>query len=366
MAEPLKNLYSKKFYTDISQVFKEVIPGFDEKRFIKEIFSKEWKNYELKERMKHTAIVLHQFLPSKFSQAAKILIKTCDEFQKRSYHHYGLEFMFFPDYVESFGIDDLKSSLRVMEAITELTSCEFAIRPFIVKYPKQTMSKVLDWSTHKNLHVRRLASEGIRPRLPWAMALPEFKKDPTLLIPILNNLKTDESEYVRRSVANNLNDISKDHPKVLLKIAKQWKGIGPDTDAIIKHASRTLLKAGSPEIMKFYGLDTKGVTVENFKIINPNVCVGEYVKFEFDLNLKKKKYLRLEYAIHFLLKNGKQNKKVFKISEKDYEKETIAHIEKRHSFKPISTRTYYEGVHAISIIVNGVVFGCLDFSLELN
>lgn len=365
MAEPLKNLYSKKFYAHISNVFKDTIPGFDEKVFVKQIFTKEWKQYELKDRMKHTAKVLHQFMPKKYSQAAKIIVKTCKEFQKRSYNNYGLEFMFFPDYVETFGIEDLKSSLKVIEEITELTSCEFAIRPFIIKYPKACMAKLLIWSKHKNLHVRRLASEGSRPRLPWAMALPVFKKDPSEILPILENLMKDDSEYVRRSVANNLNDISKDHPKLLLKIAKKWKGQGKETDKIIKHASRTLLKAGDPAIMKFYGLDTKGVELESFKIIKPKVKVGEYVKFEFDLSIAKKKYLRLEYAVHFLLKNGKQNKKVFKISEKDYAAVSTIKIERGHSFKLISTRTYYAGVHGISIIVNGVEFGKQNFTLKL-
>ena len=364
MAEPLKNLYSKKFYSHISEVFKDTIPGFEEKSFVKEIFAKDWKQYELKDRMKHTAKVLHQFLPAKFSTASKIIIKTCKEFQKRSYNNYGLEFMFFPDYVETFGIEDLKSSLKAMESITELTSCEFAIRPFIIKYPKETMSTLMKWSRHKNLHVRRLASEGSRPRLPWAMALPAFKKDPSEIIPLLENLKQDDSEYVRRSVANNLNDISKDHPKLLLKIAKQWKGLGKDTDAIIKHASRTLLKAGDPGIMKYYGLDTKGVSVVAFKVVNPKVKVGEYLKFEFDMHVAKKKYLRLEYAVHFLLKNGKQNKKVFKISEKDYAAGSTTKVERGHSFKPISTRTYYGGDHGVSIIVNGIEFGKSNFSLE--
>ena len=365
MAEPLKNLYSKKFYAHISEVFRDTIPDYDEKKFVKAIFTKEWKNYELKERMRHTSKVLHDFLPTKFSQAANILIKTCKALNHPPFTDYRLEFMFFPDYIEIYGIDDLKSSLKAMESITQLTSCEFAIRPFIIKYPIKSMDQILKWSLHKNLDVRRLASEGSRPRLPWAMALPEFKKDPSPVLPILENLKEDESEYVRRSVANNLNDISKDHPKVFLKIAKQWKGISKETDAIIKHASRTLFKAGDPAIMKFYGLDTKGVVVDNFKVLNSKVKVGEYLKFEFDLKPEKKKYLRLEYAVHFLLKNGKQNKKVFKISEKDYTKRSVTRVERGHSFKPISTRTYYEGDHGVSVIVNGVVFGTKAFSVEL-
>lgn len=364
MAEPLKDRYSKKFYQHISEVFIDTIPGFDEKKFVKLIFSKDWKSKELKDRMKHTAQVLNEFLPNNFSKAAKLIIKSCKEFQKRNYNDYGLEFMFFPDYVESFGMDDLKSSIKVMESITELTSCEFAVRPFIIKYPKEAMAQMLSWSKHKNLHVRRLASEGSRPRLPWAIALPAFKKDPKEVLPILENLKADESEYVRRSVANNLNDISKDHPDVLLKIAKKWKGKSEETDAIIKHASRTLFKAGDPRIMAFYGLDTKGVEVANFKVVTPKIKVGEYVNFEFDLSTQKKKYLRLEYAIYFLMKNGKLSKKVFKISEKEYDAKSTTRIERAHSFKIISTRNYNKGRHAVSVIVNGVEFGNQDFILQ--
>lgn len=364
MAEALKDRYSKKFYAHISEVFRDTLPAFDEKKFIKNIFSKEWKSLELKDRMKHTAKVLHEFLPEKFSLASKQLIKSCKEFQKRGYDDYGLEFMFLPDYVETFGLEDLRSSLKVMENITELTSCEFAIRPFIIKYPKHAMDQMLSWSKHKNLHVRRLASEGSRPRLPWAIALPDFKKDPKAVLPILENLKSDSSEYVRRSVANNLNDISKDHPEVLLKIAKKWKGLSDDTDAIIKHASRTLFKAGDPRIMAFYGLDVKGVAVDKFKVVTPKIKVGEYVNFEFVLSNVKKKYIRLEYAIYFLMKNGKQTKKVFKISEKEYSAKSKTKINKAHSFKIISTRKYYKGKHGVSVIVNGVEMDRGEFVLN--
>ena len=363
MAEPLKNRYSKKFYQHISEVFHDTIDGYDESRYLKLIFNKEWKLMELKDRMKHSAKVLHEFLPKDFSKAAKLIIKSCKEFQKRGYDEYGLEFMFFPDYIETYGMDDLKSSLKAMENITELTSCEFAIRPFIIKYPKIAMDQMLSWSKHKNLHVRRLASEGSRPRLPWAIALPEFKKNPKAVLPILENLKTDESKYVRRSVANNLNDISKDHPEVLLKIAKKWDLKNDDTAAIIKHASRTLFKAGDPRIMSFYGLDVKGVVVNKFKILTPKIKVGEYVKFSFDLSTQKKKYLRLEYAIYFLMKNGKLSKKVFKISEKDYDGGSTTKVERGHSFKLISTRNYNKGKHEVSVIVNGVEFGKKEFVL---
>ncbi len=136
---------------------------------------------------------------------------------------------------------------------------------------------MLKWSTHKSRHVRRLATEGSRPRLPWAMALPKLKKDPTPILPILENLKQDSCEIVRRSVANNLNDISKDNPQIAIAIAKKWKNISPETDAIIKHSLRTLLKAAHPEVLKYYQLDAKNISVERFLIKNKKVKIGDYL-----------------------------------------------------------------------------------------
>jgi 3-methyladenine DNA glycosylase AlkC len=211
------------------------------------------------------------------------------------------------------------------------------------------------WAKHKNEKVRRLATEGIRPRLPWAMALPEFKKDPSQVLEILEILKNDESEFVRRSVANNLNDISKDHPHIVIDVAKKWKGISKETDDVIKHASRTLLKQGHSDILNHYGLDSKNILVENFKIENSNLKIGDNLSFSFELqNLdKKSKYIRLEYAIYFLRQNGTYGKKVFKISEREFEKNSLTKISKNHSFIVITTKKYYLGKQYVSIVVNG-------------
>jgi len=364
--EPLKNRYNEKFFNDFSDVLEKTIPDFDRKQFFKLIFTKEWKDLELKERMKHIAMVLHEFMPKDFLKAADLLEKTSAKLLENGGEKLALEYMLLPEYLEKYGIEYPERSMKAMELITTLASCEFAIRPFILKYNKLIISRLEEWAKHENHHVRRLASEGSRPRLPWAMALPFLKKDPTPILPILENLKKDSSEYVRRSVANNINDIAKDNPDLVIKIAKKWKGLGKGTDYIIKHGSRTLLKQGHPEILKYYGLGHEGLEVSDFKILTPKVKIGEYLEFSFLLKNTdtKLRTIRLEYGLYYLKKNGDQNRKVFKISEKEFKEGEVSLINRKQSFKVISTRVFYTGGHRVSIIVNGQEKGSvLEFLL---
>jgi 3-methyladenine DNA glycosylase AlkC len=213
--------------------------------------------------------------------------------------------------------------------------------------------------------VRRFASEGCRPRLPWAMALPKFKKDPTLIFPILEKLKNDPSENVRRSVANNLNDISKDNPKLALDIYEKWLGQSEQVDWIVKHACRTLLKAGNKRAMLLFGYgDPSHLKLENFKLDKEKLAIGETMNFSFDLILEEKrsKKIRLEYAVYFKKANSKLSKKVFKIAENNYEPGRIS-IKRKQTFIDMSTRKHYPGEHRISIIVNGVEKARLPFEL---
>jgi 3-methyladenine DNA glycosylase AlkC len=213
-----------------------------------------------------------------------------------------------------------------------------------------------NWSFHENHHVRRLASEGARPRLPWAIALQELKKDPTPILPILDNLKNDTSEYVRRSVANNLNDIAKDHPDLVLSIAKQWKGISKETDAVIKHGCRSLLKQGHVEILKYYALNgSNDIEISDFKILTPEIKVGDSLEFSFTLHNTgtTTERIRLEYAIYYVKQNGKFSKKIFKISERLILPKEKCEVLRRHSFKIITVRKFYTGQHRLSIIING-------------
>ena len=347
MAELLKNHYNKNLIHRLSGEIKQVYHQFNEKKFVQDIFDEFWEEKELKQRMRHISEGLRVNLPHDYRKALEILKPVSLNFS-------GLEHMFFPDFVELCGLDDFNASISAMEFFTELSSSEFPVRLFIIKYGKQMMKQMELWAESDNHHIRRLASEGCRPRLPWAIALPEFKKNPRPVLPILEKLKADESEYVRKSVANNLNDISKDNPDIVIKRGIKWLGDNNNTDWIVKHGCRTLLKNGNSEVLKFFDFRAPTyVKIQNFKI-SKTICMGGEVEFSFLLVTDKKKLgkLRIEYAIDFVRLNNKINRKVFKISEGDYA-EKKRQILKRHSFRKISTRNYYVGNHGLTIIVNG-------------
>lgn len=361
----LKDLYSPAFYDRLSDALLITLPGFDKKKFIANIYVPDFERKELKERMKHTSVVLHQFMPTDYAQTVLLIKNTVAQLRVAGVGEDGLAFMFLPDYLETYGIDHFEESVHALEFVTQFVSCEFAVRPFILKYEQQMIQKMLTWSLHENHKVRRLASEGSRPRLPWAMAIPFLKKNPSSILPILNQLKQDPSEYVRRSVANSLNDIAKDHPGVVLEVARNWTGLGPETDAIIKHGSRTLLKQGHAEILKHYGLDDRGIVLKDFKLINPIVRIGESLTFSFTIKNENKvaKKIRLEYAIYYKKQNGQNTKKVFKISEKIFPAGAASHIIRKQKFILITTRKFHPGDHQIAMVVNGAEKEILNFEL---
>ncbi len=366
MAEPLKNVYNKVFFDEFTQAFSRVVSNFDKTQFLKEIHDKEWELRELKQRMYHISSVMHNHLPKDFEQSADIL-KQLAENLKEEDEKMSFEYMFLPDYIEKHGLDYYETSVDAFEIITQFTSCEFAVRPFLIKYQEKMVKQMYRWSTHKESTVRRLASEGCRPRLPWAMALPAFKKDPAPILPILENLKNDPSEFVRRSVANNLNDVAKDNPEIIISIAKSWFGKNKETDALVKHACRTLLKDGNREIMELFGFGSlKNVEIKDFSISTPQVKTGDALSFSFQLLSKSKSSskIRLEYGIYYQKANGSLSRKVFKISEKVYEGESKTSINRDQPFKEITTRKYHTGLHRLSLIINGEEYEeLLDFEL---
>lgn len=368
MPEPLKYIYSKPLFESFTQTLSNVIPNFNKQGYLKDIFNEQWDSLELKERMRHATLTLHKYLSKNYKQDVQSIL-ACQELleNKPKVTEYDtLAYMFFPDYIEQYGMNDFEISMSAMERITPFASCEFAIRPFIIKYEHKAIEYLLNWSKHENLHVRRLASEGSRPRLPWAMALPALKKDPSPILPILENLKHDTSEYVRRSVANNLNDIAKDHPEIVVSKVKMWIGKTEATDKLVKHASRTLLKQGHTELMELFGFGSvKNIKIENFSVLTPKVKIGGDLEFEFVLKNKGKtaSKIRLEYAVHYQKANGSLSPKVYKISEKTYEKNSITNVHRKQSFKLITTRKFHTGLHKVSIIVNGKSFDTLDFFL---
>lgn len=364
MSSLLKDIYSEAFYQGFAKELKAVIPGFSPARFIKDIYTNDFASKELKDRMRHTANVLHRHLPGSFPTAAKTLHALCERLPGFRLPSGSLALMFLPDYVERYGIEHYPEAVALFEKITPITSCEFAVRPFLIRYPDAMLQQMINWSSHSNHHVRRLSSEGSRPRLPWAIALPAYKKDPRPALPILENLRNDSSEYVRRSVANHLNDIAKDNPAVVQEIARAWKGVSPETDALIKHACRSLLKQGDGAILELYGLSPKHILVNDLKHTR-KLSMGNSLDFSFTLTNSHKKpvTVRVEYALYFLRQKDKYGKKVFKISEKTLNGGETVTVKRQHAFRPITTRVYYTGEQRLSIIVNGKETEAVSFKL---
>lgn len=377
MAEPFKNMYNEQFFDRFTKDLKVVINDFDAHEFVSRIMDDEWENRELKQRCRHITTVLKEFLPTDYKDAiAKILelldyVKsTYPDFSVIDDEKFGLTLEYgaiLDNYVEQYGLDDYETSVRAIEKITQFTSCEFAVHPFIIKYPDEMMKQMLLWSKHEHWGVRRLASEGCRPRLPWAMALPNLKENPAPIIPILENLKNDPSRFVRLSVANNLNDIAKDNPETVIDLVKKWRGESKEVDWIIKHGCRTLLKQGNPEMMELFGFDSviENISIDNFQIPTPKVKVGDSLEFSFKLlnHNDKKVRIRLEYAIYYQKANGTLTKKVHKISEKEYAGDSVTQITRKHSFRVVTTRKLHLGLHQIAVIINGNEFEKYSFEL---
>ena len=362
MAERLKD----RFFTDDSvrtftKTMKKHYARFDERKFYELVFCDSFKDMELMEMGRHATECLAQVLPRAYSRAVKILMMAAPETK-------GFESFCLPTYVELYGLDDWEYSLPAMATFTKYSSSEFSIRPYIKQDAARAMAFLEALASDDDDKVRRFASEGCRPRLPWAMALPDFKKDPSPILPILEKLKDDDSEFVQKSVANNLNDVSKDHPELVLDICERWQGTSKNTDWIIKRACRTMLKAGNARAMRLFGFgDPKSILIEKLEFKKKSVKIGEKVQFSFSLNVKTKKKckVRLEYIMHFAKASGKESKKVFQIIEKVYAPGSHD-LTRSHSFADQSTRKHYPGNHRIAIVVNGVEKADTDISLKAN
>lgn len=363
----LKDLYSPEFYASFADVLAATLADFERDEFISRIFVAEFPELELKQRMAHTADVLHVFLGADFGRAAAAICDLVQNLRAAGFTEQSVEYMFLPDYIQRYGIDDYATAVAAIETVTQYTSCEYAVRPFIQRYGDDMLAQMQAWSQHRSDQVRRLASEGARPRLPWAMALPDLKRDPAPILPILENLKRDPSETVRRSVANSLNDISKDNPGITLRLAERWLGDNTATDALVKHGCRGLLRQGDSAALKLFGFDQRHLGLAGFDLLTPRIAMGEALEFAFTVENRgrRAKPLRLDYAIYLLKKNGQQNKKVFNLSEREIAAGDSLQISKKHLFKPITTRRYYPGRHAVAVILNGVESEAKDFDLSV-
>lgn len=362
MAEELRLLYSNDYIEMLANKVAEQHAGFNQKDFVELVLGNGWKDFALKERMYRITESLHQCLALPFADAVSVLKPVSEQFS-------GFGPMFFPDFVEKYGLEHWDTSMAALEHFTQFSSSEFAVRPFIVKNTERMMAQMLAWSTHGNEHVRRLASEGCRPRLPWAMALPAFKEEPAPILPILHNLMQDDSLYVRKSVANNINDIAKDNPDTVVDIVESKLGEHKHTDWILKHGSRTLLKKAEPRILKLFNLgDTDHLLPTEIQLATDQaanqVKIGSALPFSFTLKTDAPSLgrLRIEYAIHFVKAGGKRSRKVFKITENDFSEQEKTY-RRKHSLKQMTTRTHYPGEHLLEVVVNGNVVASQVFRI---
>lgn len=348
MAELLKHRYSKPYVATLAAALARACPPFDRAGFERAVLGAGWPKLELKARMRRITETLHGFLPGDYRRQLAVLTEVAPGFG-------GFEAMFFPDFVAHYGLDDFATSVAALETFTRYSSSEFAVRPFIVRYGARMIDAMQRWAAHPDEHVRRLASEGSRPRLPWAMALPQFKRDPRPVLPILEALRADPSEYVRRSVANHLNDIAKDHPDLVLEIAQRWAGQSAATDKLVRHACRTLLKRGDQRALRIFGHhDEVPVSVTALKLAAAQIPIGADLAFSFVVRAATDTAARIEYAIDFVKRDARASRKVFQIGVKPLSATTPLAITRKHRFRDFTTRKHYPGRHQITILVNGV------------
>lgn len=353
MAELLKDIYNEAFLREFGERIYTAYQDFPAKRFAEEVMDETFEDRKLKERMRHISIIMGKYLPSEYEEALKVLYKI-EEYCS------GFPYLVFPDFVEVFGQapEHWELSMAALERFTQNSSAEFGIRPFLLKDPERGMKQMAIWSKHENDHVRRLASEGCRPRLPWGISLPIFKKDPDPVLYVLEQLKEDPSLYVRKSVANNLNDITKDNPEAVLETARRWIGKNPLTDWILRQGLRTLVRKGNDEALALFGYadNSNELTVSASITVTPSVIkIGETCELNYELVLKEGEplHLRIEYGIDFVKANGTTSRKIFLLSDKTACGGAVLNGKKPCSFADLSTRRHYPGIHRIVLLVNG-------------
>ncbi len=356
MPEPLKNIFSRPLIEPFAEEVRAVWPAFSTGAFVDRVFDSDWEPLELKQRIRHISRVLRDHLPPAYPDALDVVVRTAMRYISRHGEKLTFEYIFLPDFVEIHGVEAPEYSIPALETITRWSSAEFAVRPFLVRYPERMYAQMLAWSCHESPMVRRLSSEGIRPRLPWGMGVPALKRDPSPILPILEHLKNDPAETVRRSVANNLNDIAKDHPGLVLGIAGRWLGHSPETDRIVRHACRGLLKKGNAAALAHFGFQQGVDGIEITGLSCPEtVAIGRRLDFSFSIKNTSgaPAQIRLEYGIDYRTLSGKTSSKIFKIKETELSAGRMEQIARYQSFQDFTTRKHYPGPHRLRILVNG-------------
>ena len=372
--EPFKNFISSELVICIAGHLEARLANFDRSSFEDSILQS-LDELELKARAQLIADHLHVALPEDLELRNSIILDMLypggDMTSEKNSDANGIcgwGMMPLGLVVGQHGQATFGESLTLLKEMTIRFTSEFDVRYFLLADQERALVIMQGWINDPDHHVRRLVSEGTRPRLPWAMQLPQLMADPSPTLPLLEALRDDKEEYVRRSVANHLNDISKDHPDLVANLAKQWM---KDADAkrtkLVRHACRSLIKQGHIGALEAFGLNPPEVKLGEINIENKNVVFGDKLIFSVDLTstCKNPQNLIIDYVVYFLKSNNKQSGKVFKWKKFILEAGETLSIKKIHSIRPITTRRYYAGTQALALRINGKDFGFVEFDLVM-
>ncbi|AEV39551.1 DNA alkylation repair enzyme [Pseudovibrio sp. FO-BEG1] len=365
MAEPFKEVFNQASIQRVASALARVHPAFDSAGFMVEALEG-LSDLELKERSLHLARCLRRYLPEDYSDALWIMMATLsaplamdDEpvWEHEGDGLYGFITMPYSDYVLLYGLEHFELSMAAMKEMTSRFSAEFAIRAFIERYEDEAMVLLTEWAKDESAHVRRLVSEGTRPRLPWGQRLKGFIEAPEKCLPLLEALKDDETEYVRRSVANHLNDISKDHPDLTAEVCKRWMEEPTEQrKRMVRHALRSNVKAAHLPSLAVLGYDPKHAQVVSGELRDSRVEFGS--KLSFAAEIANSSDLPISYMLDFVIYHRKANgilaPKVFKWKRGELRAGQTLSVTGQHSMRPITTRRYYDGEHKLAVLLNGV------------
>ncbi|MDQ8186632.1 DNA alkylation repair protein [Pelagicoccus sp. SDUM812002] len=368
--EPFKNLINASVVRTLARLVKDAYPDFADNRFEKNCLAT-LEDLELKQRAIHIGEELWKGLPDDPARAIEIVrqailpvptLKEDDSFD-------GWLFMPLNALLTAHGLEAVAASIKLLPEITKRFTAEFGIRVFLIHQPKKILPHLTRWANDPDQNLRRLVSEGTRPRLPWGEQITAFVKDPRPLLPLLELLKDDPSEYVRRSVANNLNDISKDNPELMLDIVAAWL---PDADTkrrqLLKHACRSLIKQGHPRCLQLLGYGKPKLKVTEFSAHSPSIQLGEKLTLtlQIESSSTKAQDLVVDYRFHLRKANGQTAPKVFKGNNLSLGPRAKKTLQKSFHLKPISTRRYYTGENTIELLINGQQLASVPFHLSVS
>lgn len=368
MSKQLKDFFDEGLVRRIAASFTTVEPGFAERRFISEA-CRGLERLELMDRGRQISMALRSVLPDDYERAIELMLRTLNsgigpglDVVVEGADEGGMGgFFYLPHtlYVGEYGLAHFDASMRAQHELTQRFTAEFSIRRFLVHHPERTMQVLKRWAHDDSEHVRRLVSEGTRPRLPWASRLPAFQKDPRPVLRLLELLKDDPSLYVRRSVANNLNDIGKDHPEVLVAVCAKWattpKRTSDERLWLIRHALRSELKRGNPHALGVLGFEGGEKIRVQGQFERARIRIGESVGITLNLRNASRSVqkINVNLAVHFVKARGTTNPKVFRMRSLELQPGEEVSVAKKISFAEMTTRRHYPGLHRIEALING-------------